>query len=864
MAETAATRAPRRKTADSSAVRGEMISTAGLWASDWRLLQYNPSTLLSRRGIDIFEQMLLDDQILSAISFKREAVMSTGWQIQSPESKPPNWAPTEFVRRRLAAVEDSVEHAMRGMLSCLVYGYSITEKVLEVVADGEDAGMIGVRALKPKAPHYLRFELDQFANIAQIVNDHNGDRIEPGKCIIWSHGDNTFGNPYGKSELEACYRAFVLSNNSYKWLGQYLERLGIPPWVALYNPAAMSDEQQIRDLKSLLKNIQSATSAAIPRPSKDDFDIWTPTHSGNVQAVFIPALEHLKKDIARALLMPGHMGITPDSASGSFARARVALDMFLLSLTAIQARMRHIIQTQLINPLVALNFSTGGVYPQFSFLPLGEDDQQAICTTWAALVDRDIVSVDDDDEQHIRGLLKFPRRDADDEDEKKDATQKTRLPLRYLDSLRRVVTKNEVRSALNMPPLPEDGDELLEETPDPEMAQPGAFGGGDGAGDGEGGGGGGSGGGGSSGGGDSEKDSIEESIKRKTEPKEAPDPGASLRAFVPPIVPFEAPKPTIVEDDFIVTEEPAPPAPGAPGLSPAERRCDFAAIVGRLNGLEDKATLDLALALRKSLYAQIDGWLKRPPTMTRVMKIQASMPLQARTIMLRSLKGALSGGRQECKAEADRGPQKFAGELPTYDPEAALAYLESKADFLVTGLSTKVTEVIRNELLFGLRNGAPFTETRNRLLDLLAPWVGAADVDLAALKPDRLLTTVRTNVTDAYNQGRVIEARRLGRVGIVKGMQHSSVLDKVTTDICRHLQGKVYRIDDPLLDTFTPPLHFRCRSVLLPVTLDIEISDDPAQEYHWISPEERATAERLIPGEFGGSFTATKKNAPRK
>jgi SPP1 gp7 family putative phage head morphogenesis protein len=217
--------------------------------------------------------------------------------------------------------------------------------------------------------------------------------------------------------------------------------------------------------------------------------------------------------------------------------------------------------------------------------------------------------------------------------------------------------------------------------------------------------------------------------------------------------------------------------------------------------------------------------------MARINKIQAAMPLQARAILLRSLKAALSGGRQECRAEADRGPQKHAGELPTYDPEAALSYLEAKTDFLVTGLSTKLTEVVRNELLFGLRNGAPFTETRNRLLDALALWVGAADADLEALRPDRLLTTVRTNVTDAYNQGRVIEARRLGKLGIVKGMQHSSVLDRVTTDICRHLQGKVYRIDDPLLDTFTPPLHFRCLAAGVLVGTDGPVLAKSAREY---------------------------------
>jgi hypothetical protein len=61
----------------------------------------------------------------------------------------------------------------------------------------------------------------------------------------------------------------------------------------------------------------------------------------------------------------------------------------------------------------------------------------------------------------------------------------------------------------------------------------------------------------------------------------------------------------------------------------------------------------------------------------------------------------------------------------------------------------------------------------------------------------------------------------------------------------------------------TPPLHFRCRSILLPIVLSDEISSDANDPEHWATPEEIGAAKRLIPGEFGGSFTATKKNAPK-
>ena len=55
------------------------------------------------------------------------------------------------------------------------------------------------------------------------------------KFALWSY-NSAFGNPYGQSDLEGCYRAYILEDNTYRFLGMYLERLGIPPWIALYNP----------------------------------------------------------------------------------------------------------------------------------------------------------------------------------------------------------------------------------------------------------------------------------------------------------------------------------------------------------------------------------------------------------------------------------------------------------------------------------------------------------------------------------------------------------------------------------------------------------------------------------------------------
>ena len=76
----------------------------------------------------------------------------------------------------------------------------------------------------------------------------------------------------------------------------------------------------------------------------------------------------------------------------------------------------------------------------------------------------------------------------------------------------------------------------------------------------------------------------------------------------------------------------------------------------------------------------------------------------------------------------------------------------------------------------------------------------------------QLQAVVRTNTTSIVNRGKKAFAR--ANVPFVKGMKFYAVIDKRTTDICRQLDGRVFAIDDPMLDKYTPSLHYSCRSVL--------------------------------------------------
>jgi len=76
-------------------------------------------------------------------------------------------------------------------------------------------------------------------------------------------------------------------------------------------------------------------------------------------------------------------------------------------------------------------------------------------------------------------------------------------------------------------------------------------------------------------------------------------------------------------------------------------------------------------------------------------------------------------------------------------------------------------------------------------------------------------TIARTEATTLYSHGTV---GRYRASALVSGMQFDAIMDDRTSDICEALHGQIFRVDD--VGGVTPPLHFSCRSDLLPVLFD--------------------------------------------
>ena len=131
-------------------------------------------------------------------------------------------------------------------------------------------------------------------------------------------------------------------------------------------------------------------------------------------------------------------------------------------------------------------------------------------------------------------------------------------------------------------------------------------------------------------------------------------------------------------------------------------------------------------------------------------------------------------------------------------------YVPKLAGVLSEDVTTKVNSVIRESMMTG-------TTLQERMKALRE----SSEV-IQRMTDARIESIARTEITRADAMGRLISMKSNEDV---IGVEFSAIMDDRTTEICSSRHGLFMRLDDPRLPENTPPLHCRCRSLLIPCTV---------------------------------------------
>ena len=133
-------------------------------------------------------------------------------------------------------------------------------------------------------------------------------------------------------------------------------------------------------------------------------------------------------------------------------------------------------------------------------------------------------------------------------------------------------------------------------------------------------------------------------------------------------------------------------------------------------------------------------------------------------------------------------------------PKLALEALKARSILLADDFEGEILKESKKIMIDHL-GGAPRAQTLERIKSLVGGSTSRAEL------------IVVTETTYAYNRGRLAAYQSAD----VDYVEFSAVMDSRTSQQCSSRHGKIMRIDSAELAGNTPPLHGRCRSILLPI-----------------------------------------------
>lgn len=243
----------------------------------------------------------------------------------------------------------------------------------------------------------------------------------------------------------------------------------------------------------------------------------------------------------------------------------------------------------------------------------------------------------------------------------------------------------------------------------------------------------------------------------------------------------------------------------------AERKVNFAQIKESLDGSEAEMGRRLKRCAKQiwtDYVSQIkDTGLIERFDPKRLTELKPRFLKDMNIELKHCFRDLLSKSHAEAKRELFPNA-KFSLDEGELDYEDMIQVLDAESFNIPKDYSGIVSKKVNSDIVQGLKQGLSTEEI-----------VGMIRDDMPDLTDNWINTLVRTKTTEIYNRGRksYFDNDPLAQ-SVIGAYQFSAVMDNRTTEVCSSLDKKVFASDDDNINLLTPPLHFNCRSIIVPVT----------------------------------------------
>lgn len=761
----------------------------------------NPDPVVRAKSLKIYNEMYQDDQIKVCVDIRNQSRLSSGYEIK-PGKENDAYAQkmADFIKFILKRMSGNFETNLEEIYTAVGFGFSITEKVFDYIETGpaEWKGMIGLRALKTREPYYYDFKIDAHGNPLGIVytgthpnmsinvnspylvQDSFGRLImNPGgvpasninfgtfdnpfpmeKFVVYSYNQR-FGNQYGRSDFLAAFKWWMMKKHGSKFWAIWLERYASPFIWAQYKRDAGLKKKALDRIDDFIRNLSVRNGVRV----SDAVELKSIEFSGTGANAYEDSIEAYNRYIAHALLFPNLLGFTGSQGSGmsggTYGLGQKHFDAFLWVLNKMgRDTSETIVGEQIIKPLIQLNFGEDDeeLYPKFQFLSVDAEDIDLKTQSMARLAQYGLI---DPNEDWVRDYMTLPKKDPD-----------------IVLGLNNKVLNPQDSNAPNAPnvqdPNAEDPNKKTNEMKNKKFKKRENF-------------------------------DAKLGAKKFTENLDLVEKMIADEATVELELLRDKIIETVKRKKIVVDEDSA----------------EAGRITINVSGLRDifskwliKIRLDSALKAFEELGdsgVSIEV-TRKFQTFAEKTPFESWQPLPP--------KDAIDFFRKKVNAKIinEDGVKTVIDIASGVD----LSFARNKAFAIAGVMRDDILNDAKQVILNGIKRHDEIGTVKD-LKDIFNKYIQqgvAVDGDL--IKTSRLNTIVRTNVSEAVNEGRASMMTDPDVEGFVQFWQYTAIIDDRTTDYCDCMDQKIFRIED--LPMLKPPAHFNCRSFSVPIT-KFEIQD---------------------------------------
>ncbi len=239
------------------------------------------------------------------------------------------------------------------------------------------------------------------------------------------------------------------------------------------------------------------------------------------------------------------------------------------------------------------------------------------------------------------------------------------------------------------------------------------------------------------------------------------------------------------------------------------KKCDFKAMKRQLVAYDDSISRDIKPIVKLAIADMLDQMKQKKILHTGDISKMDSVKLKKlrdiKLLLNKSMKDVWVEGKNTAKSELFKGNYATKPVLPD---QQFMDMVDQETYQFIGDWEYNVLKNARIEMIAAIKDGRPISS------------VIANQDQMAEDAEVSIERYARTKHTEVFNKGRVSFFQESG---VVAAYQYSAIMDDVTSDICAELDGKIFAEGDQPI----PPMHFNCRSTLVPITKyeDFKVSE---------------------------------------